>query len=246
MTTGYIYSWERIKEESSDVDICLNNTENVRKSVAVKEIEFWGPKLNWVYDNINPDLKVIWLVRDVRGWVSSWLENGTRAPFYNEWGHHKPKSVAFWDTYSNCGNLILHKFLDDQTLKRIEEVIKDLNAPPHLRMAAWWTINSAVTRHFAETFKGKIMLLRYEDISMDPIYVLQQIYQFLGRPGVHKNVLEWALRSTTQGSTKNRYGTNRDSKAMAEVWRTRLSDEQIKGIEEIAGNLFPFFEYQKA
>jgi len=93
-----------------------------------------------------------------------------------------------------------------------------------------------------EESAGKYFLVQYEHLSTYAFGTAQQIYSFIGH-SLPSNVLQWLTKATKQGDEKDRYSTFRQSDKMASIWTKRLSLEQILDIEEIAGDLFKFFEY---
>jgi len=244
---GHIYSWERIatfsgKEKTKSClppNSALPAAQNM--SVAIKEIEMWAPKLNWLHDTLGSDLHVIWLMRDVRGWVSSWLVKvGSQQSFYKDWGYDK---IDLWSRYSKCEIIKCGLVLDDTKISTIRRLLTNSSSAPHLRMAAWWTLDTAVTHYYFSRFKGKVLLVKYEDMSSQPFDSVHQIYAFLNRPHVPEKVLRHLAWATKGGDVGNRYDTYRNSREMAAVWRTRLTQEQIKEIQDIAGVWFPYFGY---
>eukprot|EP00026_Physarum_polycephalum_P004599 Phypoly_transcript_04621.p1 GENE.Phypoly_transcript_04621~~Phypoly_transcript_04621.p1 ORF type:complete len:364 (-),score=24.15 Phypoly_transcript_04621:22-1113(-) len=242
---GYMYSWERItsfsgKEKTS---LCLppnaTSPEARSISVAIKEIEMWAPKLNWLYETVGSDLYVIWLVRDVRGWVSSWLVPGEKDTFFKDWGYDK---MNLWDRYAQC-DISCWGIFNATTIARLRGILTNRSTPPHLKMAAWWTIDTAISHYYFSRYKGKVLLLKYEDIATRPFEATQQVYAFLNRPHPHEKVYRYLAWATKEGDVSNRYDTYRNSNAMASVWQTRLTTEQIKEIQDIAGIWFPYFGY---
>jgi hypothetical protein len=246
---GPLYSWDRIAEFSGHVQSCLppeSSQPHARKtSIAIKEIENWAPKLNWLHSILSSELYVVWLVRDVRGWVSSWvyeIHEGLAYNFYDEWGI---ENLKLWEFYAGCGILPHHKIVDANLLEKIKNILTNSTSPPYLKMAAWWTLDTATTYYYASTFKGKIKLFTYEQMAAEPEKTAKQIYSFLGRSEVPVEVQNYIAHSTRGGNDGDRYNTIRNSTAMTDVWQKRLTRTQIKEIEDIAGVWFPFFEYEK-
>jgi len=128
-------------------------------------------------------------------------------------------------------------------IERIRGILNDNYSAPHLKMAAWWTLDTSVTYYHYSAFKGNIMQVKYEDLSAFPFEYIRKIYSFLGRPRVNKNVLSWLREATQAGDVANRYQTFRNSSEMINVWQRRLSLEQIRDIEDITGVWFPYFGY---
>ncbi|MEE6499272.1 hypothetical protein FKM82_003379 [Ascaphus truei] len=77
--------------------------------------------------------------------------------------------------------------------------------------------------------KGRYMLLRYEDLARNPMKKMEEIYDFLGVQ-LDGNVERWIQNNTRgdQSSAKHKYGTVRNSAAIAESWRLTLSYEIVE------------------
>ena len=95
----------------------------------------------------------------------------------------------------------------------------------------WWS-NVEIGR-YAKEIRKNYLLLRYEDAADDPYGTASRIYEFLGI-GKHipRKVFEWLVNNTLEtvpGTSP--YSTKRDSKATSEQWRTKLTFDVIKMIE---------------
>jgi len=235
----YVFTWNHVEHNSSPGK-CIA-AEPSKVMMAIKEIVLWGPKLKWLLSKV-PSLKIIWLVRDVRGLVSSFvpfLETDKRENMYYNWGvNNRP----LWVPYDNC------KWVNasQSELEPLKALLEDKNAQPHKRMAAWWTMEQKVMLSaLSEIPRDKWMLVKYEDMSMYPLEIAQQIYSFLGKDTVHENVLRWVVQNTESGSVSQRYGTARDSASMATVFLERIPVDKLRDIENIAGSLFDYFGYSR-
>jgi len=256
------YTWGFIQEHSSAPDVMarcfpgdptsLSAEKRAQQSVAIKEITMWGNKLKWLYDTLGSDLRIIWLVRDIRGWVSSWLpvvgDSGSQS-FYNTWGKSR---TDLWAPYDRCRGLqeISPSLLSAKHLENLKDLMKNITAPPHQRMAAWWTVeNSLLTYYLSQIPKDNYMLISYEHVSKYPVEITQQLYEFLGKTVVPKDIMQWIFKNTEsndEDGDADRYGTTRDSDKMATVWRERLTADQLNEVEMIGAPLFKFFNYSFA
>jgi len=254
--------WDHAVSKSSEkekIQMCLPDTTGGLKgnmSVAIKEISFWGPKAQWLVNNLGPEVKILWLVRDVRGWVSSWLAqnyalrgrkdfNGTTSGgLYEIWGYNKRK---MWNYYKGCDVIQKDTPFSPAHLKKLKNYLDKLNRMPHLRMAAFWMLETAVTKFYLENIpKQNFMLVHYEHLVLYPLHVSQQIYEFLGESITPASVLSWILKSTQEGDIEDRYGTSRNGQAMAEVWKKRMSEKQIREVEDLAEPMFDYFGFQRS
>uniref|UniRef100_A0AAV2IR61 Sulfotransferase n=1 Tax=Knipowitschia caucasica TaxID=637954 RepID=A0AAV2IR61_KNICA len=75
---------------------------------------------------------------------------------------------------------------------------------------------------FSSWYKPWYMLLRYEDIAMNPLQKTKEIYEFVGLK-MTPSVAKW-IDENTKSSTesKNKLGTKRDSATVTESWRRKL------------------------
>eukprot|EP00026_Physarum_polycephalum_P012940 Phypoly_transcript_13291.p1 GENE.Phypoly_transcript_13291~~Phypoly_transcript_13291.p1 ORF type:complete len:250 (+),score=33.94 Phypoly_transcript_13291:154-903(+) len=236
--------WKWIAGRGSHVDRCFpkqdetleEKKEREKTFVAIKEISMWGPRLHSLYTILMGKLTVIWLVRDVRGWVSSWLEKGSEGRFYDAWAYSK---TDFMQKYSGC------QFLpsDQYDFALLTDLLRDTTKPAHKRMAALWAIDTLLNIEKMQEILSNVILIKYEELSYNPMQVTTQLLENLGQK-MPDQVAKFISESTKK-EDENRYSTFRNSTKMAEIWRTRLTKQEIHEIEEIAGFLFPFFGYEK-
>ena len=95
------------------------------------------------------------------------------------------------------------------------------------------TISTGLSR--PDWLKGKYMLVRYEDVARNPIQKTKEIFEFVGM-SLDKNVVNWIKKNTMVSnklSTKNTFGTKRDSAANAESWRLKVTFEMVKYTQNI-------------
>eukprot|EP00026_Physarum_polycephalum_P010242 Phypoly_transcript_10398.p1 GENE.Phypoly_transcript_10398~~Phypoly_transcript_10398.p1 ORF type:complete len:308 (+),score=28.79 Phypoly_transcript_10398:81-1004(+) len=165
----YVFTWNHVEHNSSPGKCKVAAPSTIM--IAIKEIVLWGPKLKWLLSEV-PNLKIIWLVRDVRGLVSSFvpfLETDKRENMYYNWGvNNRP----LWVPYDNCKWINISQ----SELDPLRALLEDKRAPPHKRMAAWWTMEQKMMLSvLAEIPLDKWMLVKYEDMSMYPLEVAQQV-----------------------------------------------------------------------
>lgn len=96
-----------------------------------------------------------------------------------------------------------------------------------------WLKNVEIARYVKE-LRDNYLLIRYEDAAVDPFEAARKIYKFTGlqEGGIPRNVAEWLLNNTHKTNPKSSpYSTQRDSKETAEHWRSKLTIDMIKKIE---------------
>ncbi|KAJ8248908.1 hypothetical protein GJAV_G00229080 [Gymnothorax javanicus] len=171
------------------------------KIVRVPEIS----DLRTLVEDPRLNLKIIQLVRDPRGILSSRIE-------------------TFWDTYrlwriwSTSGRKPYNLDLTQLTM-----VCEDyLNS-----------ISTGLSR--PHWLKGKYMLVRYEDLARNPLQKTKEIYEFLGMSLDKNVVkwIQINTRGRKELSAKHKFGTVRDSAANAESWRLKLSFEMVEYTQNI-------------
>ncbi|XP_022080154.1 carbohydrate sulfotransferase 3-like [Acanthaster planci] len=79
-------------------------------------------------------------------------------------------------------------------------------------------------------WKGRYMLLRYEDVASDPTSAAERIYQFLGDTLVPKTVRYW-IATNTNVDVANRFSTKRNSSQVYQAWRRTMPFGVAKAIE---------------
>ncbi|XP_063786631.1 carbohydrate sulfotransferase 1-like [Pseudophryne corroboree] len=94
--------------------------------------------------------------------------------------------------------------------------------------------------------KGKYMLVRYEDIAMDPVKKATEIYSFVGLEWKER-VSRWIEENTKKAasSTKfNKFTTIRNSSETAESWRLHLHFNIVQAVQEICNITLSQLGYQ--
>ncbi|XP_071793172.1 carbohydrate sulfotransferase 3-like [Asterias amurensis] len=81
-------------------------------------------------------------------------------------------------------------------------------------------------------FQDNYLLLRYEDVSLDPHEAARRIYNFTGLGAVPGNVSRW-IQEHTSAHIAGTYSTSRVSSQVYQSWRSRLSFPTVKTIEEV-------------
>ncbi|KAM9861034.1 carbohydrate sulfotransferase 1-like [Aulostomus maculatus] len=164
------------------------------------------------------NIKVIQLVRDPRGVLSSRMDT-----FW--------ESYRLWRIWRSSGKKPYN--LSGSQLKALcndyySSVSTGLNHPDWL--------------------KGKYMLIRYEDMARNPLLKTKEIYDFLGVPMV-RQVERWISANTHGGnkpSAKHKYGTARNSAAIVESWRQKLSYDMVTHTQTVCQQTLELLGYKLA
>lgn len=182
------------------------------KTVRIPEVS----DLKALIEDPRLNLKVIQLVRDPRGILSSRIE--TFRDTYRLWRiwratGRKPYNLDLTPFTTVCDDFL-------------NSVSTGLSRPPWLR--------------------GRYMLLRYEDVARNPLQKIKEVYEFLGLSmeknvvdWIHNNT-----RGNNDASVKHKYGTLRDSAANAESWRLKLSHDIVDYTQTVCQHILDELGYK--
>ena len=94
-------------------------------------------------------------------------------------------------------------------------------------------------------FLGKVLLLRYEDLSLSPLITSKKIIKFLDLPWV-KN-LETYLTSHTRQDTPERkaHDTSRNSTAAVLSWTNTMQRDNVSFIQNACSDLMSHMGYKQ-
>ncbi|MEY2469755.1 MAG: hypothetical protein QOF21_2453 [Actinomycetota bacterium] len=106
--------------------------------------------------------------------------------------------------------------------------------PPTSHWEAMGAIEAIVQREVVtrldEWAPGRNRVVRFESLCADPIAEFERLYEFTGL-GWNDDVKTQLGQMTQSGaidSSKDAWGTQRDTARMADAWRTRISDEDLE------------------
>lgn len=146
------------------------------------------------------NIKVIQLVRDPRGILSSRIE--TFRDMYRLWRIWRATGRRPYNLDLGSLTVVCEDFLSS--------VSTGLSHP-------YW-------------LKGKYMLVRYEDVARNPLAKTKEIFDYLGLSMDRnvEDWIRANTQGSNEPSTKHKFGTVRDSAANAESWRLRLSYDMVE------------------
>lgn len=91
---------------------------------------------------------------------------------------------------------------------------------------------------------GRYLLVRYEDLALNPEAKAKEIYKFLDLD-IDKKVLTWISQNTNGTlSTNSKYSTSRDSKTTPESWRLHLGFDIVKTVQKLCINTLALLGYK--
>ncbi|KAK7912635.1 hypothetical protein WMY93_012846 [Mugilogobius chulae] len=146
------------------------------------------------------NIKVIQLVRDPRGILSSRIE--TFRDLYRLWG--------IWQATGRRPHTL--------ETRQFTTICDDFYS----------SVSTALSR--PAWLRGRYMLVRYEDLSRSPLQKTKEIYDFVGltmTPSVEEWI-RVNTRATNDAQAKDKFGTMRDSAANAESWRLKLPMDMVE------------------
>lgn len=164
------------------------------------------------------DLKIIHLVRDPRAILASRI-----AAFSDQF--------RAWKIWNATGRQ--PRYVD---LTQITSTCTDMTA----------SLTTALQRPL--WLRGRYLLVRYEDLALNPKDKAEEIYRFVGLD-MDERVLAWITRNTNSntGSPSDwnyKYSTSRDSKATAENWRLRLSFDIVRTVQNLCNSTLSQLGYR--
>ncbi|XP_071854521.1 carbohydrate sulfotransferase 1-like isoform X2 [Apostichopus japonicus] len=87
-----------------------------------------------------------------------------------------------------------------------------------------------------EWMVGKYLLVRYEDVAMNPVQKAAEIYNFVGL-SLNDNVTKWLIKNTQCNSTiqicNETFGTFRNTSAVINRWRDVMSWRLVKRVQSV-------------
>lgn len=210
---------------------CLKYNTVVIKGVRILDVNVLAPLM----EDPSLDLKVIHLVRDPRAVANSRIKSRhglirenlqvvrsrdpklRRIPFVDP-GHKANKKDG--SDYHSIGAM---EVICDRTSRTLRTA---LNPPSWL--------------------KGKYMVVRYEDLVENPVKTLRNIYRFANLTTNH-DIESFALNMTSGSSSSSKpfIVSSRNATQAASAWRTVLSIQQIKQVEDYCHHSMSVLGYER-
>ncbi len=180
-----------------------------QKHLAVKVIRF--TKLESLHCALMAGVKIIYLVRDLRGIINSRISLDKK-----EHQAHTSEEDYIWEIEKYC-----------------RELDSDMN------------YLNRMNGSMPDVLKKNLLLLRYEDLAVNPRNMTQLVYDFLGID-LHENVVKFINDNTHVDQTKSRssYSTARNSAEVAQSWKSKLEMKYIQHIQRICGDNLKLFGYR--
>uniref|UniRef100_H2Z2N5 Sulfotransferase n=1 Tax=Ciona savignyi TaxID=51511 RepID=H2Z2N5_CIOSA len=98
---------------------------------------------------------------------------------------------------------------------------------------------------------GNYMVVRYDDIVMNPINFFKQTTEFVNRDVTgkpidlhHPDVLDW-LQENTRSSEGHFYSTKRNITQQATKWRNEIEMDMVRSVQSVCSRMMEYFGYRK-
>ncbi|XP_077982554.1 carbohydrate sulfotransferase 1-like [Glandiceps talaboti] len=113
--------------------------------------------------------------------------------------------------------------------------VQDLKEPALERLkqycdAGMWNFLIKTSEEDKSPWKQNYLVVRFEDIAMEPLYYAEKIYNFIGID-FHSNVLQWIENNTRSNTVFGGYGVSRNSSAVVGNWKNRMTFDLVEKIQ---------------
>ena len=180
-----------------------------QKYLAVKVIRFTN--LESLHCAIQSGVKIIYLVRDLRGIINSRISLDKK--------EHRPLTAEedyIWEIEKYCRELDS----DIRYIHRMNEIMP-------------------------EVVQKNLLVLRYEDLAVNPLNMTKLVYDFLD-VDLHQKVVKFIKENTNVDTTKSKdsYSTARKSSEVAQSWKYKLDRKYIEHVQRICGDSLKLLGYK--
>uniref|UniRef100_UPI00358FBDD2 carbohydrate sulfotransferase 6-like n=1 Tax=Myxine glutinosa TaxID=7769 RepID=UPI00358FBDD2 len=187
------------------------------KHIVLKEVRFFDiePLASMIADP-SIDIRIIHLVRDPRA-VALSREKAPRAL-------KRDNGVVM--------NMTGYEFIDSN-LTVLQEVCKSTER-----------MRSMTGGDMPFWIRGRYMLVRFEDLVLDPEGLVKKMYNFAGIPE-NKAILHWVV-NVTHGDHETGYNfdtVGKNAMKIAQKWRTTITLEKVLNIQKACGGMMKAYGY---
>nr|XP_054606261.1 carbohydrate sulfotransferase 3-like [Nothobranchius furzeri] len=161
------------------------------------------------------DVRVIQLVRDPRAILASRMEAF-------------PSFYHMWKDWAQDGQVPE----DDEEVMRLKGSCDEVRSSVEMGLSqpAW--------------LRGRYMLVRYEDIALDPMQKAEEMYKFAEIP-FSSQAREWILKNTHATEEASSYfSTQKNSSEQAEKWRFSIPFTLAQVVQKVCGPTMQLFGYK--
>ncbi|XP_020373743.2 carbohydrate sulfotransferase 3 [Rhincodon typus] len=188
-----------------------------KQHVAMKTVRLRQLEfLRPLVEDFRIDLRVIQLVRDPRAVLASRM-----VAF--------PSKYEAWKKWADQGVVP-----DDEELGKLRGNCENLRASAQLGLSQppW--------------LKDRFMLMRYEDVALEPMKKAHEMYRFAGIP-ITSEVKKWIYINTQSSpGSDNLYSTHKNSSEQFEKWRLTLPFKIAEVVQKVCEPTMKLFGYKLA
>lgn len=212
------------------------NSQVVLRSVSAS----WNLKLPWLFDVIGKSLKIIFVIRDPRGWVASMLHKDENR--YIKWSIEQRLQEMFNRLPQTCN--VGTGYASEHDMLRTYFAAGREKPPPLKVLATLWRANTeAALRIHKDLPSSNYIRVKFEDLLHFPVEIAEKIFQFVGMP-LPLSSEHWILQSTRTGLV--RLGPEKQlGLATMDWWKKSLTLSQIREIEAVCEPVMQELSYQK-
>lgn len=218
---GQISDASKCQEECVSLDFDkVEKACEIYSHVVLKETRFF--ELESIYPLLqdpNLDLRIVHLVRDPRAVYRSREESALSL---------------------KMDNAIV---LEQRVVPEAEEQYRVMQeiCQSHMR------ISETATQNPPQFLKGRYKLVRYEDVTRNPLQEIRDIYDFVGLKMT--NEMEAWIDKMTHGKGKGNAGNafdviSRNASQVSQAWRTMLPHNKVKRIQELCKEAMSLLNYR--
>ncbi|XP_077985256.1 carbohydrate sulfotransferase 1-like [Glandiceps talaboti] len=111
----------------------------------------------------------------------------------------------------------------------------------------WVSRNTAFVKKAPKLVREKLTILRYEDLVANVTHKTLELYNTFGLE-VSQDVFNWIEENTNASSEQDMAGigtmiTKRNSSAVAQAWRSKLSMDEVRLVQETCGDVMDHLGY---
>ncbi|XP_033114330.1 dermatan-sulfate epimerase-like protein [Anneissia japonica] len=200
---------------------------NARSVIHLKSGS-WSLKLPWIHTILKGQVKMIYIIRDPRAWVSNILRSGVSS-LYNQWNFPEQLEQLFKLADETCQPAKQYAW----EYEKVRRAWTDQKTTPHELLAWVWLAHTEATLRLSGVIPAEnFLMVRWEDLVLDSEGTANNMYKYIGYPMPQK-VLHQLQQATRSNIVKNRYeGVIRKESVV--TWQRELSPEEIHAIEEIS------------
>ncbi|XP_071958660.1 dermatan-sulfate epimerase-like protein [Antedon mediterranea] len=208
------------------------------RSVLHMKSGSWSLKLPWLYTILKGQVKIVYVIRDPRSWISNLLNSGVSS-LYNQWNFPEQLEQLFKLADETCQPAKQYAW----EYEKVRTAWNDQKTTPHELLAWVWLAHTQATLRLSASIPTEnFLVVRWEDLVLDSEDSANNIYKFIGFPMPPK-VLHQLQQATRSNILRNKYeGVIRKESVVS--WQRELSPEEIHRIEEICYDTMDKFKYK--